>query len=162
MGHRANFVIIRDGRASAYYDQWGALGCAFLLADGPEQAATAAEHMEPTAELLDWGFAEGGFLLDFDQKKLIAFGYPEPLDLEDIGDLEDVEGLGDTHLTTAFDGGADGYLRQIAPRWLGWLLVWDDRGVDSFAEHLSSRSIGDVKTQPPSHPPDREIFRLQA
>lgn len=167
MGHRANFIVIRNAHASAYHDQWAALGSAFLLTDGPERAAAAMEPMEPTDELLDWGFAEGGFLLDFDDRVLIAFGYPEPIDLDEFdgefGDpLNDAEMAETTSWNDAFNAGADGFLQRIAPAWKGWLLVWDDRGVDAFAEHLQSRRIEGIKTQPPSHPPGREAFRVQA
>lgn len=151
MGHRANFIVIREAQATAYHDQWAALGSAYLLTDGPERAAAAVEPMEPTGELLEWGFAEGGFLLDFDERRLIALGYPEPIDLDDFsaefGDqLDAAEMQETTSLNDAFSAGADGFLRQIAPAWQGWLLVWDDRGVDAFAEHLQSRGIDGIKT----------------
>jgi hypothetical protein len=91
MGHRANFVIIREGAATAFFDPWGALGCTYLLLEGPAKATAAAQAMEPTEELLDWAFAEAGYLLDHDLQRLITFGYPEgpgemdPEEMEELG-----------------------------------------------------------------------------
>src|SRR6185436_4644965 len=90
MGHRANFITIRKGGAEAFYDQWAALGCLFAFAAGPDEAVSALKEMEATDELLDWAFAEGGYLLDFDSKSAIAFGYLEvPEEIE--GELPEEE-----------------------------------------------------------------------
>lgn len=78
MGHRANFVLIHDAEGAAYHDQWAALGSTYAFAGGPADATAAAEAAEPTTELLDWAFAEAGFLLDFDEYVAIVFGQPEP------------------------------------------------------------------------------------
>lgn len=167
MGHRANFVVIRSGEARAYYDQWAALGCVFELAPGPEHASRSAEQMTPASELMDWAFAEGGYLIDFDQKHAIVFG--EPLDGEI--DLEEFEILGEIDpaqieeemaISRALQNGPLEFLKSIAPRWEGWLLRWDDRGVDAFAEHLDRRGIRTIATQPASHPPDLRVVSWQA
>jgi hypothetical protein len=169
MGHRANFVIIRGGAATAYYDQWGALGCTFFLAEGPAGAAAPVEAMEPTEELLEWAFAEAGYLLDYDLQRLIAFGYPEDpgdLDLEEMEDLglgdpsEEIKALG--ALSAALQQGPGEFLTCIAPQWPGWLLQWDDRGVDAFAEHLRSRGLAEIRLQPDSHPEGRTRVEVQA
>jgi hypothetical protein len=161
MGHRANFVLIRDGEAKAYHDQWAALGSTYAFAGGPADAASAAQRAEPTTELLDWAFAEAGFLLDFDENLAIVFGYPEPIDPGEFGDpgAEDVAPVNE--LDTALEQGPLEFLKTIAPRWAGWQLCWDDRGVDAFAAHLARRAIASVTTQPKSHPPDcaRESFK---
>ena len=60
--------MIRDGQATAYFDNWAGLGAAWMVGDGPRMAEKAVSEMEETDKLLDWAFAEGGFLLDFDQK----------------------------------------------------------------------------------------------
>jgi hypothetical protein len=168
MGHRANFVSIRKGQAIAFQDQWAALGSTYLFAEGPEAASAAIEAMEPTSELMDWAFAEAGYLLDFDERRAIVFGTPEEVDLEfdDMGELG-LEVTGDeiaaaSELQSALRQGPLGFLQCIAPRWSGWLLHWDDRGVDAFAEHLERRGIRTLTTQPPSHPADRQTFTLQA
>jgi len=154
MGHRANFVLIRDAEAKAYYDQWAALGCTYAFAGGPADAIAAAEQAEPTTELLDWAFAEAGFLLDFDEKVAIVFGQPEPIDPGELADLgvEDLAPMNE--LDIALEQGPLEFLKAIAPRWAGWQLFWDDRGVDAFAAHLARRTIASVTTQPKTHPED--------
>ncbi len=164
MGSRANFVLIRDGEAVAHYDQWAAMGSTYAFAEGPDAAVTVAHSAEPTKELLTWAFAEAGFLLDFDERRAIVFGYPEPIDF----DAEELEGLdlkesgGAIGMDAALQSGPLDFLQYIAPRWQGWMLVWDDRGVDAFAEHLSQRGISSIATEPKSHPPDRQMVSLQA
>jgi hypothetical protein len=151
MGHRANFVIIRDGRASAYYDQWAALGSIATFADGPDVAAREASQFEPTDGLMDWAYAEGGYLIDFDTKEAIVFGLT--IDPEEFADPD---GGVDEQLLEAsapFAEGGLGYL-HIALSWTGWKLAWDERGVDAFAAHLRKRSIADVRVEPDSHPPE--------
>ncbi|MGZ8219071.1 hypothetical protein [Methylomagnum sp.] len=166
MGQRANYVIIKDGQANAYFDNWGALGCAFILADGPEAATKAAEETEPTDELLDWAFAEGGFLIDYDQQKLIAFGLLDALDEEfdeefdDDTEDEDNEGEELTEYSSLDQWKT--HLESIAGNWSGWLLTWDERGADAFALHLKQRGISNIKTQEASHPEYIEHYERQA
>ena len=169
MGHRANFVVIRNGKAQAYYDSWAALGCVHCVADGPDDAAASAAEFDPTDELLDWAFMEGGYLVDFDEKVLIVFGLTE----DDLGDefseLDEEEGAddeveviedpagesddesdddGDEWDKEAERASAAGFLQGIAPKWKGWTLRWDQRGADAFAEHLARRGLSGIKTQP--------------
>jgi hypothetical protein len=141
MGHRANFVIIRDNAAGVYYDQWAALGCIYGFAVGPTEAVNALAGMEETNELMDWALAEGGYLLDFDRKVAICFG--EPFDESESADEESV-----------FAQGPLAFLEHIAPAWRGWKLVWDERGVDAFAAYLKARNINSIRTQAESHPPE--------
>jgi hypothetical protein len=174
MGHRANFVVIRDGDARAYFDSWAALGCIHSVADGPDAAVASASEFEATDELLDWAFMEGGYLVDFDEKALIVFGLTD----EDLGDEfsefeddEEEEGGDEADESAEFDEDSDGdqadddaaedewdedaerasaqaFLQGIAPKWKGWTLRWDQRGADAFAEHLARRGITGIKTQP--------------
>jgi hypothetical protein len=155
MGHRANFVLIREGNARAFHDQWAALGSTWAFAGGPGAAVSAAEQASPTSELLEWAFAEAGYLLDFDEKQAIVFGYPEPIDF-DLEDLDGIEGFdqaeldGPARLFAALEQSPLDFLRAIAPHWEGWLLHWDERGVDAFAAHLARRGISSIATQPPA------------
>lgn len=157
MGHRANYVIVRNGTADAYYDQWGAMGCIYVLADGPEPAVEAAGQ-ERTDELMDWAFAEAGYLIDFDERTLIAFGYPVSMG-EDFGEEHPAE---ITAINEALLKDPGEFLRLIAPKWPQWRLQWDSRGVDAFAAHLRRRGISTIQTQPNSHPPDCQLFEHQA
>jgi len=172
MGHRANYVIVRNGEARAFYDQWGALGCIHTFAGGPVDALAVAEQAEATDELQDWAFAEGGFLVDFDRQKAIVFGLiGEPIDPADLEELEGVEGLegfdfaelGESAaLEQALGSNPEDFLRNIAPRWSGWHLSWNDRGVDSFAAHLQARGIESIKVQPASAPETAKSVEIQA
>jgi hypothetical protein len=159
MGHRANFITIRDGVGVAFYDQWAALGCLFAFAAGPEEAVAALQGMEQTEELLDWAFAEGGYLLDFDNNTAIAFGY---LDIDGPEEMEGDSSKEVAEVVTALERGGPDFLQHIAPRWKGWLLKWDDRGVDAFSAYLRQRNITGITCQPDSHPPDRTSAELSA
>src|SRR5262245_5755619 len=122
MGHRANFVVINNGSARAYYDHWAALGCVHIFATGPNEACKFAENFELTNELMDWAFAEGGYLLDFDQHKAIVFGY-----LFNKEDFQDSNSDDDENIEASNVGMEPGvldFLRQIAERWAGWKLQW--------------------------------------
>lgn len=149
MGHRANFVIIRNGRAKAYYDQWAAKTWAYPFAEGPV-AASDLSDCKPTKELLDWGEIEGGYLLDHDEKLAIGFGQgPIDNDLEQMMDKVDKDLL---KVQAAFEKGPLPFFKHVAGNWPGWKLVWDERGVDVFAAHLRKRKINTIRTCPPSHP----------
>jgi hypothetical protein len=162
MGHRANFVLIRDGKGLAYSDQWAALGSTYAFAGGPADATAAAEATEPTNELLDWAFAEAGYLLDFDERMAIVFGQPEPIDPEDLAEFGAPELAAANELDAALERSPLEFLKAIAPRWTGWQLRWDERGVDAFAAHLARRGIGSIVTQPTKHPAECVTETLQA
>jgi hypothetical protein len=163
MGHRANFVFIKEGKAKAFYDQWAALGCIHAFAGGPDEALSITAGAEETDGLLDWAFAEGGYLLDFDEQRAIVFGTAEtdfdPEDFEDA-DPDDIPEM--SELDAAIQEGSEAFLKAIAPRWPGWLLRWDDRGVDAFAEHLTRRGIQGISCEPASHPKDVASYEHQA
>lgn len=162
MGHRANFVLIRDGTGVAYSDQWAALGCTYAFAGGPADATAAAEAAEPTNELLDWAFAEAGYLLDFDERVAIVFGQPEPIDLDEFAEFGAQGLVAAAELDAAIERGPLEFLKTIAPRWADWQLCWDDRGVDAFAAHLARRGIVSIITQPPKHPAECATVTFQA
>ena len=149
MGHRSNFVIIRNHAAIAYYDQWAALGAIYTFSAGPAGAVDALVEMRVTDELIEWAFAEGGYLLDLDQKLAIVFGYS--CDCEEFGFEFDAE---TEALNAALEESPLKFLQHIAPAWPGWKLIWDDRGVDAFAEYLHGRGITCIQTCPASHPAD--------
>jgi hypothetical protein len=170
MGHRANFVVIQQGSALAYFDDWAGLGAAFAVADGPAVAIASLEEFSPTTALLDWAFAEGGFLLDMDEKVLIVFGeLDDPLDdFDDVDDddaeQEDLAASGDDLVDDESSSvqAYTEYFRQIAGKWQGWSLRYDDRGVDAFAEQLQRRGITTIAWQEPSHPESCQQLVVQA
>ncbi len=159
MGHCANFVVIENNAAQAYYDTWAGLGAAFAIADGPGPTVESLKAFAPTTTLLDWDLAEGGFLIDFDQSLVIVFGELEEL-FHEFADYDDEAGgeAGDEAGSNA-ERYRD-YFTQIAPHWRGWCLRYDDSGVDAFAEHLKQRDIFSIDTPEPSHPKSRERFEL--
>ncbi len=132
MGHRANYVIVRDGSAQAFRSQWGAMSCLGVLGEGPDRAEASARDNDPEEQLMDWCWAEGGYLIDYDQRVCLAFGHPpEPTD--------------DDKETWVRANGAS-YLKRIASNWPRWRLVLDCRGVDAFVEHLRRRGIEKHRT----------------
>ncbi len=150
MGHRANFVVIRGGRATAYRDNWAARGCICTVADGPEVACKELARYEPVNRLMEWCYAEGEYLIDFDEKTLIVFGHT--VDLEE---LADEDGHVDEKLRNEllpFTEAGLPYLRHISAKWNDWKLVWDDHGTDAFAGHLRNRGITNIVLQPDLHP----------
>lgn len=149
MGHRANFVLIRNGQAKAFYDQWAALGCTLSLDEGAKRLEKSVPKVyEAIDELMDWAFAEAGFLIDYDERICIAFGSPD-VDLEEMPEdyREEIRATLD-----AFDGGWAEFVRHIKKGWRGYTMIWDGRGVDAFADHLRRRGITAIKTAKPSAP----------
>lgn len=155
MGHRANFVVIENQIPKAYFEPWGGLGCIYIFGDGPTAATEVLEEMEKTDKLLDWAFAEGGYLIDFDSKVAICFGSTIPA--EDLMNSDGEYVGGDpTEFNEAYDRGRIELLRSIAPNWSGWTIRYDERGVDAFAEYMMENGILGIKTHPSSHPEDIE------
>ena len=103
---------------------------------------------EPTDELMEWAFAEGGFLIDYDEKVCIAFGYPD-VDLEDMPE-EHQDGVREG--LEALNVGWPAFVTHIEQGWRGFTMVWDGRGVEAFALHLKKRAITSIDTSKASHP----------
>jgi hypothetical protein len=151
MGHRANFVVVKNNAAKAYYDQWAAMGCVYTFGEGPAAAIEALSSMESVDELLDWAFAEGGYLIDQDKHFAIVFGAPFEED-EAFDDLPDEPVRRFREVNDALAISEREYLQRIAPQWKGWKISWDSRGVDAFGNYLQDRKISGLKFQPPSYP----------
>ncbi|MEM7115287.1 MAG: hypothetical protein AAF614_22795 [Chloroflexota bacterium] len=134
MGQRAEYVIIKDANAIVYYEKWGGLSAVLVFSEGPKEAVNFAPFIE-TTEALDAVFAEGGYLIDFDLKVAIVFGDPPHYDEDDKQTVLIDEALGESPLA---------FLQLIAPRWRGWKLIWDYRGVSAFADHLLERNITNI------------------
>lgn len=154
MGHRANFVLIREGAATAYFNNWAALGCVHFLSEGPAKAVSELKDMDLTDELLDWAFCEGGFLIDYDSRLLIVFG--EFLDAGDFegGDETDEEDIESADSEPTFDlekeeADVRSFLAEIQTAWPGWTLRWDQRGADAFSEHLLAKGLSSPRTSAP-------------
>src|SRR5262249_25572438 len=101
--------------------------------------------------LMEWCWAEAGYLIDFDEKKAILFGCA--VDEDEFSEDDDDPGDERDPSDTPFTQGGLPLLAHIGRNWKGWTLVWDDHGVDAFAAHLKRRSISDIAAQPDSHTP---------
>ncbi len=141
MAQRADFVIVKKGKATAYFDKWGDLGCLSAFADGPESALEFTSHMKKISKL-DAVFAEGGYLLDFDQKIAIVFGSPVLDDDFDEQAKQINDALGESELA---------YLNYVANVWTGWKLTWDYAGVESFVKYLKEQEITAIGLLPCSN-----------
>ncbi|APR79912.1 Histone protein [Minicystis rosea] len=155
MGHRANYVIIEKGTAKAFMDSWGALGCTYALAEGPAACRDLATVAPTAEELMDWAFAEAGFLLDYDDHQAIFFGVPEPIE-----DAEEAEFDG-TAFLAALRLGPAVLFSMVADAWEGWTLVWDDRGVDAFSDALAAKGITSIVCPPRSYPKNLRPLRVE-
>ncbi|MCA9943477.1 MAG: hypothetical protein KC449_08345 [Anaerolineales bacterium] len=152
MSQNGNFVIIQNEIVEGYFDKWGALGCLHTFALGPNKAAEVARKFAKT-ETLDAIFAEGGYLLDFDRKQAIVFGYP---------DIDDEFGDDGKQISEVFSSGELAYLQYIAPLWPGWKLTWNYQGAEAFANYLTDQGIGNFKLLPRSQPINESPISFQA
>jgi len=154
VGNRANFVEIKNGEAVAFEDNWAGMSATYDFASGLEQAIKALEAYNPTDGLMDWAFAEAGYLIDHDEKTAIGFGVPFGADefFDEGDDLEPPEE--DPAISKLQSGDYTGFLQAISGAWPGWRLVWDERGVDAFSAHLSRRGIKGIQCADHSYPPD--------
>lgn len=78
MGNRANFVIVRDQDWQLFYSHWG--GCRILdaLIGGPELALRYSNSLRrcDKREWVDPLWADGGVVVDLDRHRLLFFGDP--------------------------------------------------------------------------------------
>lgn len=135
MAHEANFVIIQKGQANAYYHKWAALDCINWFADGPEKARSV-DGLKRVDWLSEFVFAEGGYLIDFDEKKAIVYGH--------TADVEGFKERPPPDPDSPFVQGGLAYLQHIGPNWVGWKLSWAQSGANAFAAHLRRRNITDI------------------
>ncbi|HEU4360140.1 MAG TPA: hypothetical protein VFR27_01360 [Mycobacterium sp.] len=76
MGNRANFVVVENSDWRLYYAH--RTGCRMLdaLIGGPDLALRYAASLQgcPKTEWVDAGWADGGAVIDLDQRRLLFFG----------------------------------------------------------------------------------------
>jgi len=137
------YVIIRESIASGYFDGWGALGCVYDVAKGDAGTARVKGFLEKEEALCSVS-AEGGWLVDYDKKHLIVFGYTFP-----NSEMSDLEGNVESHVAAANEaldnGGVKAFVKHVSEQWPGWTIVWDDNGLEAFADHLESNKIEGVR-----------------
>jgi len=150
MGHRANVVIIRDGIAKAYFDNWGALAVIPWFTLGPVKASKEfIETFVETDKLFDWEWAEGGGIIDFDQQFALIWG---PLENEE-DEREDVEVIETEQSLLKKYGSPEQredapdleYLKTIKPQWIGWELCFADlAGVNAISAYLKKYEYSNI------------------
>jgi hypothetical protein len=74
MGNRANYVLIEEGHHQIYFSRWGAPTIPSVLLSGPVATIAFVRALTPDDEILDEVWAEGGMLLDIDNRRLRFFG----------------------------------------------------------------------------------------
>ena len=78
MGNRANFVIVKDQDWQLYYSHWGGCRMARALIGGPELALRYAASLRRCEknEWCDPTWADGGAVVDLDRHRVLFFGEP--------------------------------------------------------------------------------------
>ena len=126
MGNRANFVIVKDQDWQLYYSHWG--GCRMLdaLIGGPELALRYAASLRRCEknEWCDPTWADGGAVVDLDRRRVLFFGEPLMVEMNERRALMEVLATvwPDYEICWAYDGTAElaGYVgAQLRP------CTWD-------------------------------------
>ena len=173
MSERSNVVIIRDGKADAFFDSYGALAIIPWFRSGPEEASKYIKETSVlTDELLDWQWAEGGGLIDFDNKFALVWG---PLN-EDTGfeiiteqsllkkygsnDDEEEDDDDEEEDDEEWERNKIAYLHSIKPSWLGWELCFADSGTNAISFYLKQNNILNISINPNASQSDltSEVF----
>jgi hypothetical protein len=108
MGNRANFVIVKDQDWQLYYSHWG--GCRMLdaLIGGPELALRYAASLRRCEknEWCDPTWADGGAVVDLDRRRVLFFGEPLMVEMNERRALMDVLATvwPDYEICWAYDG----------------------------------------------------------
>src|SRR5579859_14309 len=79
MGHRANYVVIENGKTDIYYTHWGAVTAPAVLLSGPENALKFARVLKRDSELMEIYWAQGGVFLDYDNRQMSFFHCLDPI-----------------------------------------------------------------------------------
>ena len=155
MGHRANFVIISNNRATIFYDQWAALGGAIaIFCEGPDACVSSATEEEE--DLMDDVWCEGGYLVDFDRNVAMVFGWTDGLDEKSWDDEADGDGDDDEQRHVGYqiaNAKTPADFAPIADQWPGWTLSWAHNGVNDFTKWLEINHIPIVSSAG-DHPDD--------
>ena len=116
MGHRANLVILENQISRIYFTHWRAQETPNILAQGLEFCEKYFKEFEEDGWLMDNAFAEGGILIDKDNKHILIFSGSE------IGYTPALQRL---------------YCKHIVNKiWKEWTVKWCDKGNVDFAEYL--------------------------
>ena len=119
MGNRANFVIVKDQDWQLYYSHWG--GCRMLdaLIGGPELALRYAASLRRCEkdEWCDPKWADGGALIDLDRRRVLFFGEPLMVEMNERRALMSV----------------------LATVWPGYEICWAYDGTEELAGYVGAQ-----------------------
>lgn len=116
MGHRANLILVENNNTKTFYSHWSGNITPRILAQGLKFCENYFKKYDETNWLLDNAWAEGGILIDKDNRKILFFS------------LEFLE-------TIALQNAFIKLLQQKI--WFGWNINWAFRGNVDFAEYLN-------------------------
>jgi hypothetical protein len=125
VGHRANYIIIENRQTSIYYTRFGALNIPTVLLEGPE-ATYAYIHKQTLDDiLLDSVWAEGGLLMDIDNRFLCFYN-------------DFIKDYCIKYLIAA-----------LSLVWVGWNVKWATQEVAEFARIISGTSTTGIAAEEP-------------
>ena len=113
VGHRANYLLLRDSGYELFFSHWGANRVGHDLFWGPLHAEEFVRRQTSTEHWLDDVWCEGGACLDFRSRELLWFAEE--------------------------DAKYDPYVRAVwqhlmGAMWEGWTIRWAERGIVELAE----------------------------
>ena len=114
MGHRSNFVIVKDKQINIYYSHWGAISIPKDIFYGPQITIDYIQSLQPVAALLDDLWCEGAVLVDIDEKQLIFWG----------GDGYEYPSI------------RKYFISLLQLNWEGWGIRWAEQGIIDIAQYL--------------------------
>ncbi len=115
MGHRANLILVENKEPKIYYSHRAAQNTPEILAQGLAFCDNYFKQFNEDGWLMDNAFAEGGILIDKDNKRVLIFGG------------------GDISYTPALQRL---YAKYMSKTWQDWIVEWSDSGNVGFAEYL--------------------------
>lgn len=121
MGLRANLIIIENGKIEIYYTHTQAENTPNILAQGLEFCEKHFRNFDESNRLMNNTWAEGGILMDKDQKKVLIFGGA------DIAFTPALQRL---------------YCKYMTKIWKNWTVHWCSKGNIDFAEYLGIMEEG--------------------
>jgi hypothetical protein len=119
MGNRANFVIVKDQDWQLYYSHWA--GCRMLdaLIGGPDLALRYAASLRRCEkdEWCDPTWADGGAVVDLDRHRVLFFGEPLMVEMNERRAL----------------------MRVLATVWPDYEICWAYDGTVELADYVGAR-----------------------
>ena len=130
MGNRANFVIVKDQDWRLYYSHWG--GCRMLdaLIGGPQLALRYAASLRRCEknEWCDPTWADGGAVVDLDRRRVLFFGEPLMVEMNERRALMEV----------------------LATVWPGYEICWAYDGTAELAGYVGAHLRPDTWDRQPN------------